>query len=291
MVNREKYLKELISYKDTDIIKVVTGIRRCGKSTLFTIYQKYLIENCNINKNQIISINLEDLEYSNINNYMDLYNYINSKIDKNKKYYIFIDEAQNIQEYEKAVDSIYIKENCDVYITGSNAYLLSSELSTLLSGRYIEIKMLPFSINEYSKYLKLTRSEYTNYGIYQKYIKNSGFPYTLQLAEYDNIRSYLESLIDTIIVKDIITRKEFSNTSLFKSVFAFLLDNIGNIVSANKIANTLISTGRKASVNTIDSYLLSLTESFVMYKVNRYDIKGKEYLKNSSKYYVSDVRS
>lgn len=283
MINREEYLNKLINWKDKDLIKVTTGIRRCGKSSLYEIYIKYLKEN-GIDDNHIISINLESPDYE-FANYKELYNFVKEKMTDDKMYYIFLDEVQNLPEFQKAVDGLYIKKNTDVYITGSNAYLLSGELATLLSGRYIEIKMLPLSFKEYKEYLNEDGDE----KLYLKYINNSSFPYALKLHSESDIDTYLDSIYNTIIIKDIATRKKMTDTALLRSLTEFLFSSLGNIMSVKKIADTLVSNGRKISVHTVESYLESLTESYIFNKVSRYDIKGKQYLETGEKYYATDV--
>ena len=285
MIQREEYLNNLVNFKDKKLIKVVTGIRRCGKSTLFELYQNYLLEN-GIKNTQIISINLEDGDYSDIEDSRSLYDIVNSKLDPDHMNYIFLDEVQRVKDFQKAVDALYIKKNCDVYITGSNAYLLSGELATLLSGRYVEIKMLPLSFKEYVT----ARGENTGFDrLYQDYIHNSSFPYALELNRAKDIRQYLDGIYNSIIVKDIITRRRISDVEMLKSVARFLFDNIGNMVSSKKIADTMTSAGRKISVHTVENYLEALTESFVFYRAGRYDVKGKQYLKTGDKYYAADI--
>lgn len=283
MINREEYLNKLINWKDKDLIKVTTGIRRCGKSSLYEIYIEYLKEN-GIDDNHIISINLESPDYE-FANYKELYNFIKEKMTDDKMYYIFLDEVQNLPEFQKAVDGLYIKKNTDVYITGSNAYLLSGELATLLSGRYIEIKMLPLSFKEYKEYLNEDGDE----KLYLKYINNSSFPYALKLHSESDIDTYIDSIYNTIIIKDIATRKKMTDTALLRSLTEFLFSSLGNIMSVKKIADTLVSNGRKISVHTVETYLESLTESYIFNKVSRYDIKGKQYLETGEKYYATDV--
>ena len=283
MINREEYLNKLINWKDKDLIKVTTGIRRCGKSSLYEIYIEYLKEN-GIDDNHIISINLESPDYE-FANYKELYNFIKEKMTDDKMYYIFLDEVQNLPEFQKAVDGLYIKKNTDVYITGSNAYLLSGELATLLSGRYIEIKMLPLSFKEYKEYLNEDGDE----KLYLKYINNSSFPYALKLHSESDIDTYLDSIYNTIIIKDIATRKKMTDTALLRSLTEFLFSSLGNIMSVKKIADTLVSNGRKISVHTVETYLESLTESYIFNKVSRYDIKVKQYLETGEKYYATDV--
>lgn len=284
MIKREEYLNQLIKWKDKDLIKVVTGIRRCGKSTLFDLYTEYLLNN-GINENQIIRINLEDLTYSYLDDYLKLYNYIVEKITDKKSYYVFLDEIQNIDKWQKAVDSLHLKKNVDVYITGSNAYLLSGELATLLSGRYIEIKMLPLSFKEY---VGANPKESSLENLYRKYISHGSFPYTTNLDDIDDVDKYIKNIYDSIILKDVVARKKYPDLQMLQSVVLFMLDNIGNICSTNKIANTMTSFGRNMSVHTVESYLNSLLEAFIFYKTTRYDVKGKQYLKTGDKYYIAD---
>ncbi len=284
MIQRTEYLNMLKRFKDKELIKVITGIRRCGKSTLLEMYKNYLIDT-GIQKDKIISINMEDLKYNFIKNYMDLYNFINENIKDNKKYYIFIDEVQKIDEFQRAVDSLYIKKNIDLYITGSNANLLSSELATLLSGRYIEIKMLPLSFKEYKEAFK----KFNNDELYQKYISFGSLPYTTTFDNEDDVSMYISSIYNDIIIKDVMTRKKITDERMLRSVADFIMDNIGNLISVNNIANSLKSNGRNINVRTVEKYLEGFTESFFLYKASRYDIKGKQYLKTVEKYYVSDL--
>ena len=285
MIARNDYLKDLISFKDKNLIKVVTGIRRCGKSTMFELYQAYLEEN-GIGGEQIITVNLEHGDYRSIRTSEVLYNYVENKLKKDRKNYVFLDEVQQVENFQEAVDWLYVKKNVDLYITGSNAFLLSGELTTLLSGRYVEIKMLPLSFKEYvSAY-----PDNTNIGaLYMNYLQNSSFPGTLELTRKQDVRTYLEGIYNTILLKDIITRKKISDSSALQSVVEFMFDNIGNMCSSTKIANAMTSAGRKISVPTVENYLSALRDSFILYKVGRYDIKGKQYLATGSKYYVADI--
>lgn len=284
MIERPEYLEQLKSFKDKDLIKIVTGIRRCGKSTLFDLYCDYLIKN-GVKNDQIIRLNLEDYKYDSIKDYSDLYNFISSKLVKDKNNYVFIDEVQKVTDFQKACDSLYIKKNVDLYITGSNSKLLSGELATLLSGRYVEIKMLPLSFKEYISYLGNSdlQKKYINY------ITKSSFPYTLMLNNDKDIKIYLDGLYNTVIVNDIADRRDIADIGMLKDVIKFMFDNIGNLCSSTSIANTMTSNGRKISVPTIEKYLEALMESFILYKVSRYDIKGKNYLTTGAKYYLSDV--
>lgn len=284
LILRPEYLQQLISFKDKKIIKVVTGIRRCGKSTLFDLYCDYLT-NHGVDKEQIIRINLEDPDFSNLDNYKKLYDYIKEKLT-DRMNYIFIDEVQTVPEFQRAVDGLFIKANCDVYITGSNAYLLSGELATLLSGRYVEIKMLPLSFKEY---LSAFEDKSDLILKYNNYITGSSFPYVLNLSSRQEILSYLDGIYSTIVLKDIAQRKNILDISILDSVIRYMFDNIGNLCSSTKIANTLTSSGRKISFHTVDSYLSALTDSFILHKVSRYDIKGKQLLTTGFKYYLTDI--
>ncbi len=284
MIKRNDYLNVLIRFKDKELIKVITGIRRCGKSTLLELYKEYLLNN-GVNEDQIININLEDLKFNFIQDYMTLYNYICDNLKKDKMNYVFIDEIQKINEFQKAVDSLYIKKNVDIYITGSNANLLSSELATLLSGRYIEVKMLPLSFKEY----KTVYNNLSNEELYQKYISCGALPYTTKLDNEDDISLYLSSIYNDIIIKDVMTRKKITDETMLKNVANYAMDNIGNLMSVNNIANMMTSDGRDINVRTVEKYLEGFTESFFLYKATRYNIKGKQHLKTGEKYYVSDL--
>jgi len=285
MIQRQVYLDFLINFRDKKLIKVVTGIRRCGKSTLFELFQEYLRAD-GVADEQIISINLEEGEYDEIDTYKQLYDYVTKKLVTNKRAYIFLDEVQRVRDFQKAVDSLYVKKHCDVYITGSNAYLLSGELATLLSGRYVEIKMLPLSFKEYAS---IFPENINPERLYADYIQNSSFPYALEITRPKDRRLYLQSIYDTIVLKDIAARKKFPDTAMLKSVVRFMFDNIGNLCSTKKIADTMTSAGRKISVHTVESYLTALTDSFILYQIGRYDVKGKQYLKTGDKYYLADI--
>ena len=296
-IDRKEYLDFLVKSKDRQIIKVVSGVRRCGKSTLFEIYKDFLLEN-GVEKNQITSINFEDMDYEELTDYKKLYEYIKSKMIGDKKNYIFLDEIQHVDKFEKVVDSLFIKENTDLYITGSNAYFMSSELATLLSGRYIELKMLPLSFKEYYQakleYEKLEQKENriskTLIQYYNEYIVNSSFPYTLQLdSDLKNIHEYLSGIYNSVLLKDIVARLKISDVMRLESVVKYVFDNIGNLTSLSKIANTLTSMGRKTDAKTIEKYIRGLTDSLLVHEVSRYNIKGKEFLSTLSKYYVADL--
>lgn len=284
MIQRDEYLDELKRWKDKDLIKVVTGIRRCGKSTLFELFINYLKEN-GVEEDQIIHINLENADYD-FEGYKDLYNFINNKLITKKTYYIFLDEVQSVKEFQKAVDSLYIKKNVDIYITGSNAYLLSGELATLLSGRYIEIKMLPLSFKEY-----ITAFSDNNYQkLFLDYMKNGGMPGAVNILKTNpnDIDKYLDGIFSTIVYKDIMARNNISDKILLESILKFIFDSIGSSISTKKISDTLTSKGLSISNHTVEKYIASFLESFLIYKAERFDVKGKKLLSRDYKYYDVD---
>lgn len=282
---RKKYLERLRNLKHKKLIKIITGIRRCGKSTVMEMFRDELLEN-GVDENQIIFLNFEDYDNKHLRNPDELYSYIKERLTK-KMNYIFLDEIQSVENFPEIVDSLYIKDNVDIYITGSNSSLLSSEIATLISGRYVEIKMLPLSFTEF---VQATKQEKQLSPAYRQYVETSSFPYVIELLQTpDEINSYLEGIYNTILVKDIIDRKKIADTLVLKSVSQFLFDNIGLELSSKRIADTLTSNGRKSDSKTIEKYITSLEESFIVYKASRYNIKGKEYLKSLEKYYVSDI--
>ena len=284
-IPREEYLERLRNLKHKKLIKIVTGIRRCGKSTVLEMFRDELLDN-GVEENQIIFINFEDYENKSLRNPESLYDYIKQRLTS-KMNYIFLDEIQRVEDFPEVVDSLYIKDNVDLYLTGSNSSLLSSEIATLISGRYVEIKMLPFSFKEF---VKATNQSTNLSSAYRQYVETSSFPYVLELLQMpQEINAYLEGIYNTILVKDIIDRKKIADTNVLKSVTQFLFDNIGSELSSKKIADTLTSNGRKSDSKTIEKYVTSLEESFIVYSANRYNIKGKEYLKSLEKYYVTDI--
>ena len=294
MVIRKDYLDKLIMWKDHEIIKVITGIRRCGKSTLLMQFQDYLRDS-GVMDEQIVSINFEDLKFEALLDYRSLYEYVEDKIIPGKKMYIFLDEIQKVSDFEKTVDSLYIKENVDVYITGSNAYLLSSDLSTLLSGRYVEISMLPLSFKEVYEEKGGDKEEAFN-----QYLKYGGFPYLMNMPLADEqINMYLEGIYNTVILKDIEERenrkyldsnkRKVTNIVLLKSIAKYLASAVGSIISVKNVTGYLTSTGRKVSSSTVDDYMEALQEAFIFYPVERFDISGKKILKTLNKWYIVDL--
>lgn len=295
MVQRREYLEQLISWKDEHVIKVVTGIRRCGKSTLLSQFQEYLRENGTTDE-QIISINFEDLDFEHLLHYKELHNYIKERLCKDKMAYIFLDEIQKVDSFQKVVDSLYIKEHVDIYITGSNAYMLSGDLATLLTGRYVELSMLPLSYSEYCEAADRASSD----ELFSDYLRYGGLPYIATMDRTDEKADmYLEGIYNTVIINDIEERqsrkenepskRKVNDISLLKSIAKYLASVIGSPVSVKSVTDYLISNGRKVSPNTVGDYIDALTESFVFYSAERFDLVGKQLLKANKKLYMVDL--
>ena len=295
MVEREEYLNELQKWKDEKVIKVVTGLRRCGKSTLLSMFQQRLIES-GVNQSQIISINFEDLQYESLKDYTSLYKYVSDHLCRDQMNYIFLDEIQMVQDFQKAVDSLYIKDNTDLYVTGSNAYLLSGELATLLSGRYVEIKMLPLSFREY----RTLKGEGDPDRQFADFMRYGALPYIATLDDpVSKADTYLEGIYNTIIIKDIELRQQrresdpnkrkISDLTLLRNIARFLAGSVGSPVSVKSIADFITSSGRRISQNTVNDYVEALIEPYVFYPAERYDIKGKQLLKQNRKLYIVDL--
>lgn len=283
MVNRKKYMDMLTQMKDHQVIKVITGVRRCGKSTLLQMFRDSLVE-AGIEERCCISVNFEDIRFEDLKEYHRLYGYIMERLIPGKMNYIFLDEIQAVPGFQKAVDSLYLQDHVDIYLTGSNAYMLSGELATLLSGRYIEIRMLPLSFREY---LEMVGGEKRS--AFQDYYRKGGFPYAAAIQD-DMVRSeYLKGIFNTVLLKDVVERKKIADVPLLEAILRFLADDIGNTVSVKKIADTLTSNGRKTTVATIDGYVQALKDAFILYEIGRYDIKGKQYLRSLEKYYLVDM--
>jgi len=286
MIERKAYLEQLIGFKDKQLIKIITGIRRCGKSTLMEIYQQYLRSN-GVSPEQIIFINFEDYDNQGLCDPKALHTYIKKHIATGKMTYVFLDEIQNVPDFQKVVDSLYIKKNMDLYLTGSNAYMLSGELATLLSGRYVEIEMLPLSFKEYmtstGNTIELGRK-------YAEYLENSSFPYTTELnGNQKQIYEYLNGIYSTVVLKDVVGRYRIPNTMMLESIIRFIFDNIGSQLSTKSISDAMNSNGRKIDVKTVEKYLRALIDSYIIYQAKRYNVKGKQYLKTLEKYYVVDI--
>lgn len=282
-IPRSYYLAQLGVWRDKQIIKVITGIRRSGKSTLMQQYQQQLIS-LGVKSEQIQTYNFEDLANEPLQDYRKLYAHVSQHLLPDEQNYLFFDEIQMVGEYQRAIDSLFLRPNVDIYLTGSNAYLLSSEIATLLSGRYIEIRLLPLSFNEYCYQSTLSAEEN-----YRRYLSLTSFPYGLQLPDAEAVRGYLEGLFNTVVLKDIVSRRRLQDMDLLERIVRFLSDNIGNLTSIKNITNNLQAGGRKVSDHTVESYMQSLVECFLFYRVERYDIRGKERLKIGHKYYITDL--
>lgn len=294
MVERKEYLEHLIQWKDEQVIKVVTGIRRCGKSTLLLQYQEWL-KASGVSDEQIVTINFEELEYEELQDYKKLYAYLKDRLCKGKMTYIFLDEIQKVSAFEKVVDSLYVKPQVDLYVTGSNAYLLSGDLATLLTGRYVEIKMLPLSFYEF---LEITGSGQEQG--FSEYMRDGGLPYVAVMDRTpEKVETYLEGIYNTVIVKDIEDRqarkesdsdkRKINDILLLKTIAKYLASIVGNPVSIRSITDYFISNGRKISPNTVSDYVEALTESFIFYPAERFDIVGKQLLKANRKMYIVDL--
>jgi hypothetical protein len=294
LVQRTEYLEQLILWKNEQVIKVVTGIRRCGKSTLLAQFEEYLQHN-GISEEQIVSINFEELEYEELLDYQKLYAYLKERLILDRTTYIFLDEIQKVPDFEKVVDSLYVKPNIDLYITGSNAYMLSGDLATLLTGRYVEIKMLPLSFKEF---LTITGMDLEKG--FSDYLQTGGLPYVAAMDRtIEKVDIYLEGIYNTVIVRDIEDRqarreqnpskRKITDIALLKTIAKYLSSVIGSPISVRSITDYLISSGRKISPNTVNDYVEALTESFIFYPVERFDIVGKQLLKANRKFYMVDL--
>jgi predicted AAA+ superfamily ATPase len=290
LIPRTQYLDNLIKFREVDVIKVITGVRRCGKSTLFKLYIAYL-KAAGVDDNRIVHINLEDVGMEHLHDYKILHEFLVSKLHKNEMTYIFIDEAGRCVDFEKAVDSIYVKINTDVYITGSNADILSGELATLLSGRYVEIRMLPFSFSEYCNANENSGKANDKSQAFMEYLNFGSFPVvdTQLRSDMELSDQYLEGIYNTIIVKDVVSRKGISDVGVLINIVKFLCSNVGSAVSTANITDYINKSGRKITQKTVDRYVKALTDSFLFYSVERFNVKGKALLKTLGKYYIVDT--
>ena len=282
MVQRTEYIDKLRKLRDQKVIKVITGVRRCGKSTLLQMYRDELLAD-GVSADCCIAINFEDISFEQLREYHKLYEYVLEHLVEGKMNYVFLDEIQCVPEFQRAVDSLFLRDNVDLYLTGSNAYMLSGELATLLSGRYIEISMLPLSFQEYYELVGGDKKT-----TFRNYFSRGGFPYAASIEDTWVRNEYLLGIYNTVLLKDIVERKRISDVPLLESVIRFLFDNVGSIVSAKKIADSLTSDGRKTTAVTVDSYIQALKDAFILYEVNRYDVKGRQHLKSLEKYYIVD---
>lgn len=288
-LDRTDYIQWLMKWKDKQIIKVVTGVRRCGKSTILEMYQSYLIQN-GVHREQIIAINFEDLEYEDLLEYKSLYQYVKKSLNPERMNYIFLDEIQHVKQYEKAVDSFFLRENCDVYITGSNAWFMSGELATLLTGRYVELKMMPLSFKEYCQGFSGLNHPFSPNELLNRYIETGSFPYVLRYGYgKQEAKEYMSGIFNTILLNDIVKRLRIADVNMLEAVTKFLMHNIGNRTSPTTIANTLTSNRKKIDQKTVDRYIRGITDSLLFYEARRYNIKGKQFLTTMNKYYVCDI--
>lgn len=281
-INRPQYLQFLTSWKDEDVIKVVSGVRRCGKSTLFEMFKQQL-RNEGVKEDQIISINFEDINFDNLLTPTALNNYIKERIQEKNNYYVFLDEIQNVTAFERVVNSLQLNKNLDIYLTGSNAYFLSGELATLLTGRYVELKMLPLSFKEY---LTVNKNE-NQLEAYNNYLKSS-FPYAITLDELKK-RQYLEGIYSTVVLKDIVKRLGVADVSVLEQLIRYMYAEIGNLHSINKITNTLNSSGSKITNKTVANYVSGIEDSMLVYRADRYNVKDRKVFSSNSKYYAVDI--
>ena len=285
LIQREQYLAFLRRHKDQDVIKVVSGVRRCGKSTLFELFKQELLAS-GVKANQIISINFEDLEYEPLQEYHALHEYIVERLIPDIPMYVFLDEVQHVVQFEKVVGSLFVKPNVDIYITGSNAYFMSSDIATLLTGRYVQVEMLPLSFKEFHS--AYSQQNLSDMDIYNLYIEHSSFPRLVHVEDDESVDEYLESILNTVVLKDIVTRLKITDVPLLLDIIKYLLANIGSLINPTKIANTLTSYGRKTDNKTVEKYLQGLKDGLLIYEVDRFDVKGKALLQRNAKYYVVD---
>lgn len=285
LIPRKEYLRQLEDFRDKQVIKVITGVRRCGKTTLMRLFKEKLRQS-GVSEDAIVTLNFEDFDTVPLTEPKVLHDYLKSKLIPGKTVYFFLDEIQHVKEFPRVLDSLYIREGTDLYVTGSNANLLSSEIATLISGRYVEIKMLPLSLKEFIEGQTRERSLAENY---RRYLEQSAFPYALALESEQAVRTYLEGIYSTILVKDVMLRKKVADVGVLESVTRFLFDSIGSLMSTKKIADTLTSQGRRVDAKTVERYIAALTESFVLYEARRYDISGKAQLARYEKYYLVDL--
>ena len=284
-IERREYLSKLKKFRDKKLIKVVTGIRRCGKSTLMEIYRDWLITQ-GVSRGRIVFINFEDYDYFSLRDPQNLYSYVKERLSDTEMTYLFFDEIQHVKDFPDVINSLNLKPYTDIYLTGSNAYILSSELATLLSGRYVKIPMLPLSFREY---VEAIGGQDNLQDSYNRYVTNSSFPYALELDSAEEVSDYLDAVYNTIVVKDIMARLKLQDVTMLESVIRFAADNIGNILSTKRIADLLTAEGRKIDQKTVEKYMHALCETFFLYEAKRYNIKGRQLLKSLSKYYLVDI--
>ena len=286
MIERKEYMALLEKWRDKKVIKVVTGIRRCGKSSLLRMFREKLLEE-GVSESQVLELNFEDLDNEQYLDYKVLYVYVKKHLVKGRMNYLFFDEIQMVDNFQKVIDSLFLLDDVDIYVTGSNAYLLSGEIATLLTGRYVEIKLFPFSFREY---LTAQPDDMNLERAYRRYIEDGSFPYILQINhDREMVREYLLGLYNTIVLKDVVSRRKITDVMMLQSVVRFLADNIGNISVIKRISDTMTSLGRKITSHTVENYVSALIDSYIFYSVSRFDTKGKQLLKTGQKLYLADI--
>ena len=286
MIERKEYMALLEKWRDKKVIKVVTGIRRCGKSSLLRMFREKLLEE-GVSESQVLELNFEDLDNEQYLDYKVLYVYVKKHLVKGRMNYLFFDEIQMVDNFQKVIDSLFLLDDVDIYVTGSNAYLLSGEIATLLTGRYVEIKLFPFSFREY---LTAQPDDINLERAYRRYIEDGSFPYILQINhDREMVREYLLGLYNTIVLKDVVSRRKITDVMMLQSVVRFLADNIGNISVIKRISDTMTSLGRKITSHTVENYVSALIDSYIFYSVSRFDTKGKQLLKTGQKLYLADI--
>jgi len=285
LIPRQKYVQQLLSWQDKRVIKVITGVRRAGKSTLLDFLTTQLLKS-GVSPDQVIRFDMEEIGLEPLTDIHQLHTAVVSRLRDQRQYYLLIDEVQMIKDWQKAIVSLFRRPNIDIYLTGSNAYLLSGELATLIAGRYVQIEVLPLSFGEFCARPGADRDREGNF---QRYISDGGFPFVTTLTDQRNIRDYLQDLYNTIIIRDVVARYQIRDVTALQRVARFLFDNVGNLTSIKKIADTMNSDGQKVSVTSLDNYINGLLEAYIFYRVERFDIKGKQILKSGAKYYTSDL--
>jgi predicted AAA+ superfamily ATPase len=287
MIERQEYMERLIGYRDRQVIKIITGIRRCGKSTLLALFRQYL-EGDGVAPENILSVNFEDYDNRALCEAGALHEYVKANMAAEGKTYVLLDEIQNVPAFQRAVDSLYLRKNLDLYLTGSNAWLLSGDLATLLSGRYVEIEMLPLSFREYVSAVGAGESGLPRQ--YAAYLEHSSFPGALDFGgNQKHILGYLQGVYDSVVLKDVVGRYKIPDPMMLESLVRFTFDNIGSRLSVKRVSDAMTADGRRIDVKTVERYLRALMDSYIIYQAKRYNIKGKQYLKTLEKYYAVDV--
>ena len=286
MIERKEYMDILDKWREKKVIKVVTGIRRCGKSSLLRMFREKLLAD-GVSGEQVQDLNFESLDNEPFLDYKVLYSHVKDNLCPDRMNYLFFDEIQMVENFQKVIDSLFLLDNVDIYVTGSNAYLLSGEIATLLTGRYVEISMFPLSFKEF---MSGQPSGMSREDGYRKYVECGSFPYILQIEnDREMVREYLFGLYNTIVLKDVVSRRKITDVMMLQSVVRFLADNIGNVSVIKRISDTMISLGRKIASHTVENYITALVDSFIFYPVQRYDAKGRQLLKTGQKYYLADI--